>query len=205
MLLASVEAIRTQLGFDDMTDINEAIKFALHSAEAQLSSALMTDFDRATVTDTFYVDEPSFQQGAHAHTEFRLSRGLVKEVLSARLVTTPLQFGSSQDEIDTLGRLELHRDKGVIIDYQSRYRRQYIRFTYTCGYEVSESDPESYENVPSWLREAAKVQAVMLLANAAPVTEAAIQIDKTMLEGQLSAMLRNKIRYTPCALLPIGG
>ena len=82
MWLASVNEIRDDLGFDDMTDINEAIGAALHAAEPILAARLGSEFGELSVTDTFYVDEPGYVRGRSVQTEFRLTRGSVPPLRS---------------------------------------------------------------------------------------------------------------------------
>lgn len=55
MLLASVDAVRTELTFDDVTEVDNAILGALKAASAVLARKLRTDFDFASYTDTFMV------------------------------------------------------------------------------------------------------------------------------------------------------
>jgi hypothetical protein len=193
MLLTSVADIREALGFDDMTDINAAINTALHAAEPILAATLNTEFARAEVTDTFYVSGPGTTDGAHVKTEFWLSRCF--------LSGTPSVTGH-----DSLGAdINYQNEKGVARDWATRYGQTTLAITYQAGFETDENNPLSYDltQVPSWLQEAAKMQAMLFLAQSAPVTEAAIQIDTKMLQQLLQTLLYSKIRYAPMALYPL--
>ncbi len=55
MLLASVDAVRTELTFDDIPDIEAIIEGALKSAGRVIASRLNTEFDYTARTDTFMV------------------------------------------------------------------------------------------------------------------------------------------------------
>jgi hypothetical protein len=206
MHLASVQLIREQLGFDDMTDINAAIEMALASVEPQIAAMLGTRFERASVTDTFWVAQPGFRQGRHVETEFRLSRGLLA---SAPVITYGyLPNGDGHTELQGL-RVDL--EKGVIADFLTSYQSQYVRVTYTAGFEPEMTTGDnptptgSYklDQVPGWLQEAAKLKALIFLAGAEPIQEAGVTIDTKILDAQFSAMINAHLRYAPSALLPL--
>lgn len=203
MLLAPVAEIREHLGFDDMVDINEAIKGALHAAEPYLAAALGTPFERVNCVDIFYVNEP-YTQGALVRTELRLRRGLV--ALDGFSVTS----SESPVGLDTAGTVrtsdfELQSDLGVAVDIRNNYQRTYLRVAYTAGFEVDKQNPDSYDltQVPSWLRELAKLQALIALETHPALEEAGIKQDTKMLDSKLTTILRGRMRYTPSALLPL--
>lgn len=56
MLLASVAAVRAELTFDDIPDVDAAIEGALKASTHVLQRRLRTDFDYAVREDTFMVD-----------------------------------------------------------------------------------------------------------------------------------------------------
>jgi hypothetical protein len=201
MLLTAVQGIRESLGFDDMTDINFAIEAALHAAEPQLAAQLGTSFARTAVTDTFFVRRPGYEDGRHVQTEFRLSRGLV--------VPTPVATRAyDPGPLDTEGRVvdgvRYNLDKGIARDWMTHYESEYVRFTYEAGFDVGGS-PETYDltQVPTWLQEAAKLLAMLHLADSPTLTEANVKLEKLMLSQQLKALLSDHIRYAPMALLPM--
>ena len=90
MLLAPVQEIREQLGFDDMTDINFAVTMAMHAIEPQLASRLSTLFARGDVTDTFWAPEPTPDTGTASATMQTRPR-----VASAQRTVTRRPFASS--------------------------------------------------------------------------------------------------------------
>lgn len=201
MHLVPVEGIRNSLGYDDMTDINAAITTALEAANTQLAARLSTDFERAEVTDIFYAQRPGHTEGSnHCSTEFRLSRGLI----SARPVTS---YGFSTDAfaVDPATSIRFDLNKGIARDIGTRFSQQYVSFTYTAGFEPDDTTPELYKQnqVPKWLKEAAKLQVMINLADTSAITEAGVVIDTKVVAAQLSSMLVSYIRYAPVALLPL--
>ena len=54
-----------------------------------------------------------------------------------------------------------------------------------------------------WLQEAAKLLALLHLADFPTLTEANVKLEKLMLSQQLKALLSDHIRYAPMALLPM--
>ena len=206
MRLASVQTIREQLGFDDMTDINAAIEMALNSVEPQIAALLGTRFERAAVVDTFWVAQPGFRQGRHVETEFRLSRGMLS---SAPIITYGyLPDGTNHTE---LANLRVDLEKGVISDFLTSYQSNYVRVSYTAGFEpemTAGDNPTptgSYklDQVPGWLQEAAKLKALIYLAGAEPIQEAGVTIDTKVLDAQLTSIINANQRYAPSALLPL--
>ncbi|WP_113155974.1 hypothetical protein [Nitratireductor sp. OM-1] len=193
MLLTSAAAVREELGFDDMTDINDAVAMALNAAEPQLASALNTSFGRAEVTDTFWVPEPTVVDGPHRKTEFWLSRGFVFGDL------TVAGFDVPPDAI------KLNRERGVARDWETFYVRAHVALTYTAGFEADETNPKQYklDQVPSWLQEAARLQALVHLSSAAPITEAGISIDVETCRTQLASLMTDHSRYAPMAIHPL--
>ena len=193
MLLTSVAGIRESLGFDDMTDINAAITTALHAAEPILAATLNTEFARAEVIDTFWVNSPTVRDGSHVNTEFWLSRGFVQG--------TPVVTG----HVSASAAMNYRHEKGIARDWTTIYESNTLVFTYQAGFQADTDNTEAYVNtqVPAWLQEAAKMQALIYLADAAAITEAGIKIDVRVLQQQLQALMTAKIRYAPMALYPL--
>jgi hypothetical protein len=212
MYLASVADLRSQLGFDDMTDINTAIGDALDAAEVQLQSILRTEFRQATLTDQFYIQETP-RLGRAVKTELLLTRGFLQAQPTSIIVNeiSPI-FLTAFDEVQAmyggqagpLPNFIFGMELGHGIDTTNWYNSTYINVTYTAGFPPDTNTPDSYliSSVPQWLQQGAKLLALMLLADAAPVTEAGIVIDKKMTEQQARLLLQRKIRYKPNALDP---
>lgn len=204
MWLASVDEIRDDLGFDNMTDINEAIGAALHAAEPILAARIGSEFGELSVTDTFYVDEPGYVRGRSVQTEFRLTRGFVQTVSALGRADTLDALGTSS-EVSYLGDVIQDKEKGVIRDFKTPYQRMFVRVAYTAGFPAASGDANSYdlEKVPTWLQQAAKLRAKLLLAGSPSLESAQIKIDVKTLTAELNALLANKVRYAPVALLPM--
>lgn len=204
MLLASVKDIRDPLGFDDMTDINDAIKMALNAAEPQIAARLNTTFTRGEHTDTFWVPEPTIREPGVNRTEFRLTYGMVTEITSATATNNPMLFSDAQ-QADLGSVLVWNKEKGVGRDWKTAYYRQTVEIKYTYGFEPSADDAGSYklDQVPKWLQEAARILALIHLSSQPALTEAEIKLDSKMLTAQYEALIKQHIRYAPMALLPM--
>lgn len=201
MLLTTVESVRNPLGFDDMTDINAAIETALHSVEPQLEAQLGTRFDRVTQTDIFYVAEPGFIREPHVSTEFRLSRGFL-----ASNPTIVCKDATNGDFTLTIspGATMVNLELGKITNIGTRFQHTTVTVTYTAGFEIdTQGDAYIAAQVPAWLREAAKLRALSLLASSPMLKDAGIELDPKVLDGQAAALINRNLRYMPVALLPI--
>jgi hypothetical protein len=205
MLLASVTAIRDQLGFDDMSNITDAITGALHTAEALLSARLGTPFDAGAFSDTFYVDEPGFIQGDMYKTEFKLTRGFVQDVTEVSLTTPTSMYFIVRDQPSLITSLATNKEKGLCLDVATFYRRSWVKISYTAGFTVDDTDPASYDltKVPSWLQQLASLRAMLLLNGTGPLENAGIKLDAKTLGSEIEAIIQQHMRYFPTALLPV--
>lgn len=203
MLLASVAEIRGGLGFDEMTDINDAITMALHSAEARLATVLRTRFGRKASTDLFWVVDAQFQPGLPM-TRFRLSQGFVDESVPL-MVKTAATIAELATGTDRSGVVRLDAERGLVTDLSTWYERALVQIESTAGFAADGSDPDSYElsQVPSWLQEAAKLQALIILETHPVLEEAGIKQDTARLTKILDELLASHIRYEPAALKPL--
>ena len=213
MYLAAISDLREQLGFDDMTDINTAIGDALDAAETQLASILRTEFNQVTVTDQFYIEDTP-RQGRAVKTELLLTRGfligqptsiIVNEISPISLTAFDLVQANYGGNAGPLPNFIFGLEKGHGIDTTNFYNATYINVTYTAGFEPDPTTPDfSYliSSVPKWLQNAAKLLALLLLADNAVITEAGITIDKRLTEQQARLLCQPKIRYKPLALDP---
>lgn len=201
MLLASVKEIRDQLGFDDMTDINDAIEQALHAVEPQLAARLDTNFARGEQTDTFYVGAPTISEPGVNRTEFRLSYGLVHEIVSITATTNAMLFSDAQQS-DLASTVKVNKEKGVVRDWKTPYHQQTVEVTYLYGFD---DDGTSYDldQAPKWLQESARILALIHLASNPALTEAEVKLDTKMLSAQYEALMRQHVRYAPVALIPM--
>ena len=202
MLLARVAEIREALGFDDMVDINTAIRAALDAAEPYLAAAVGTSFTAGSFSDVFYVSEP-FMKGALVLTELKLSRGFIaSEGFSVVRADTAQNLAQG---IDVTGDVELDAALGRVIDYRNNYVRKFLKVSYGAGFPADPADPGSYAlaAVPAWPREAAKLKALITLETHPSIEDAGIRQDTAFLQAQLATILRGRVRYLPSALLPL--
>lgn len=213
MMLTDPTVIRDTLGFDDMADINDAIDAALVAATPVLAANLRSEFDKKTWIDTFYVDTPAQRMGNLLQTEFLLSTGFVTQITKMESSTGFDLFGGT-DVVDRLGTTRLDKDRGVIKSVTPDYTGMFVQITYEAGFDVSGTDPDMYEavDVPPWLQEAAKVMAMMSLANNPVVravddgggSYAGIANHPTgVLRRQLEDLISVKRRYAPLAHMPV--
>lgn len=212
MMLLDPTIIRDELGFDDMTDINDAITGAVQAATASLSAALHTSFDAGTHTDTWFVEAPLRKVAGLCETEFRLTYGFVQTLTSFGYSTYANLLGTSE-ALNSLSDVVLSAEKGSIRDFTTDYTRTFARAVYTHGFAVDDANQDVYdqEQVPQWLKEAAKMQALVLLANSPALKQAGIDIDTysyASLKQQgpgtvLQAILAQHARYMPLAILPL--
>ena len=205
MLLASVPDILEALGFDAMTDITASATQALDAAEAQLASVLNSEFDQGAFIDTFYVSEPPYQDGPVSETEFRLRRGFVTTLTSIRYAGSVPGLTDPTLYTDVTATAQLHPDKGIVKDFVTRFRRQFVQVSYLAGFPPDTANPTSYliSAVPDWLQQAAKTAALLSLADSPSLSEAQIKLDKTVLGIKYNALVNRKLRYAPLSLLPL--
>jgi hypothetical protein len=221
MYLAAVADLRSSLGFDDMTDINDAIGAALDAAETQLASVLRTEFGQVNVVDTFFIEE-TMRMGRAVKTELLLSRGFVSSQPISLIVNqiSPIwlsAFDIVQANYNASGGGQIigglpgptpnfvfSLEKGHGVDATNFYEATYISVAYVAGFATDPDTADSYliSSVPQWLQNAAKLMALILLADAAVITESGIVIDKKMNEQQLRLLTQPKVRYKPLALDP---
>lgn len=194
MMLVSVETVRDPLGFDDMVNINDAVTMALHAVTPQIAAALNTDFNRGTMTDIFWVREPTVEDGPHCQTEFRLSNGLLSAEPTMVLDSRALAFPLRSDLV-----------KGVLYDRGTPFANDYLEFTYTYGFLPDADNAEMFDQVqvPDWLKEMARISALRILASNPVITDVGATIDVVTLTMQYETLVSRHRRYAPAALLPI--
>lgn len=223
MLLEDIAIIRNGLGFDDMPDINNAIKQGLNSAEPFLAARMnMATFERSTSSDIFWVDTPTQKQYPMVNTVFRLSSGLVTSIQSITRAPMPDAFETG-DAVDLTGKLQINLAKGIVSDFFTDYDREYVRIQYTHGFELEMDWPEGTDpdnlpdpppdlvptgryalsQVPQWLKEAASLQTLILLEHHSSFQEVGVKQDMKEMRRQLDILMANHIRYAPLSIMPL--
>lgn len=209
MKLASVDEIRSELGFDDMEDINAVISESLHAATIQLESILSTTFAAGSATDAFFVPEPGYSTafGGVNITEFRLTKGFLTAFNGGVIFDTYAQVvaATPQSSITVSDGLKVDFERGVVTDPSTAYHNQFVTFSYTHGFDVDPADPDCYDltQVPFWLRMAAKARAKYLVKDSPPVKEANIELDPKILDQEFRNLVGIHLRYTPMAIVAI--
>ena len=207
-----------------MTDITVAATMALDAAEEQLASALDTEFAAGTFVDTFFVEKPPYLNRQAVATEFRLRRGFVTSLTS--VIASPVlsnltgqssplgswyptpQLSAQGQTFDLTSMVMMDpmlAEKGIIKDFQNAYCGHYVQITYAAGFAVDGTNPASYllSAVPDWLQQAAKLAAILGLADSPSLTDAKIKLDTKLLALQYSTLIGRKRRYAPMSLLPL--
>jgi hypothetical protein len=229
MLLCTVARVLSDLGFDvsNMPNITNATIAALNFAEQTLASSLGTGFAQQTVTDQYFVHEPSLRRMGNVRTVFRLSQGFVNPnvALIGLLITKTGTLFDGQvgyldyelvptmpSPIDVSQALSMLRssndalgfEKGVVVDQSNGYSNQWVSITYQCGFPVSQTDATSYDltTVPQWLQTAAHLSARIALQSNPALEDPAIKLDTDYMRKQLDVLLAPHVRYAPYALLP---
>ena len=167
--------------------------------------------------------QPPYRAGGPGfQTQFRLRHGFVTPPLTSILFNPHVsmltgqasQLGSwppvlntpsGRANIDVTASVHLDAEKGLVTDFTNRYASQYVMVVYTAGFATDPSTPGSYliSTVPDWLQQAAKLCAMLALADCPSLSEAQIKIDKQLVGMQYTALMSRKARYFPNALLPI--
>ena len=207
MLLASVDDIRERLGFDEMTDIMFAATMALDSATPQIEAMLNTSFAPGSYVETFFVEKPPYMNRQAFRTKFRLNNGFVTltSVKSAYELAAFSEQTPNGSFKDVTGTVIVDTDRGIVDDINNRYTLQYVQIAYTAGFPVDGVNADSYDltAIPDWLQQAAKLRAMIGMADDAAVSEAGIKLDTKMIWAQFNALVSRKMRYCPTGRMPL--
>lgn len=234
-LLERIDRVLKLMSLRDDEDVRDALVEAMTAATETIADGLRTPLERATVED-FYLVKGSRTYGPSvrrvrddrvsrrfatslvpAQTEFLLSRGFVDEAAAAVTVVASgevdaLKSGDSslnidlvaEDRVDINVEAELGRVRVSDFGLQSTY----VRIGYTAGLTTDQGDPAVYQNVPSWLRQAAVLQtALHLIVNPTlnPFRgEDGPSADQLKVaDRQLGQLIDSHSRYLPMSEKPI--
>jgi hypothetical protein len=188
-----------------MTDITFAASMALDAATPQIEAMLNTSFAQNSYTETFFVAKPPYRDRQAFRTRFRLNNGFV--ALTSMKVSYQLSdfTTAGATPTDVTSSVTVDADRGVIDDIVNRYSSQYVRVAYTAGFPVDGTNADSYllTAIPDWLQQAAKLRALIGMADDASLSEAGIKLDTKVLWPQFNALISRKMRYAPTAKMPI--
>lgn len=215
-LLISVAELRDATGFGDIADVNKAIESAIGIATVTLASRLRCDFSRVTVVDEHFV-QASLRAGfaGPSKTAFKLGRGFVDsgETIEVFAASTAFKLDASGTRVDlqaiqngnsTISVVRFNHDAGEMFINDYQLSNCYVRTTYTAGLTSDGGEPDVYESVPDWLKQACVMETErhMDTMNVFPrVTRRAEEErqDTENLERQLNDLLLGHARYMPMA------
>lgn len=209
MKLIQVASLATHIGFDAGVQ-TAVLESMIEAATHNLIGLLYTEFDRATVTDQFYVQQnQSLEILGGFRTTLALSRGFV-------VGSVAIEYGPTHDEISGApvvldpSYVILNEDKGELVVTGIDLRDQFINATYTAGFTEDGSDAGYYTpaQIPTWLAEAAIYASAIALDTTRPDFRFEKgQGAKESITGMTKALMNRvaaKIRYFPSAVRPLG-
>lgn len=204
MLLTSIADVRDAIRFDDIDEINTAIESALEAATADMINILRTEFDRQERTDFFYIEKTT-PYGAVDQDYWRLTAGFVDEDedFSVELGSSPAEI--TADPLDIESSCIVNYTRGLITYAGEAQDSKFVKVTYTSGFELGTGDDDRvYQDVPTWLKQAAKLKAIMYLDMVNPTLrhESKDDVDLTNLKLQFDSLVSNHIRYYPAYKYP---
>lgn len=168
--LLSVTDFRTRLDICDSPETNDKALYSLEVATSYLSEMLRTSFDRQALTDLFNVD-PDGEPWDGDFPMLYLSQGFVyqPETLTLKLASSIPELPST-DAIDSNYR-HVDATKGLVLmieDLDAEINvpdwsigcEFFAQADYTAGFTTdSDEFGDFYTGIPSWLREAATLEA----------------------------------------------
>ncbi len=205
MRLQQVSTLRTALGADDITDINEALKFTLDSASLALEQEIRSPFAKVTDRDDRFFQDATVYFSDQPRNHFLLKQGFLTGAPSVVIATKWEDLDPAESPEDITSECVVELEKGVVHNYTRDLTNYYVSITYTAGFDPDGSDPDQYDlaQVPKWLQNAAGLWARISLQNHPFFSEAESDTDAKALKGQLVSMILNKVRYVPVARTPI--
>jgi hypothetical protein len=209
MKLATVASVQHLIAFDSgLQSIEDAIDTALEEATAFLRTELRTPFDRvASVTDLFFV-EKTLKVGTDWRTRLALSRGFIQSGTVTYLKATSyadLLDGVTEDVAEFA---TINRDLGTVNFHGVEFVNRFIQITTpAAGFEVSAGDTSLYkqDQVPDWLKAAARLQAVVSLDATNPTLrheQAQPRLVEDMMRRVANLIAPHK-RYLPQYMSPV--
>ena len=141
--------------------------------------------------------------GTHWQTDFLLSQAFLSGPPTITYSANAADLGTPAAAAITT--MVVDREKGLLKDWVTDYTGHYVQVSYSYGFDADGGNAESYNlsQVPAWLQECAKLQALILLADAPSVTAAQIKLDSAIMTRQLLSIVGKKSRYAPMAVLPM--
>lgn len=213
MHLFNLAEFSQQFGIDmTVSDFNSAVREASKAATRAVASRFRyIDFDGYTARRDVFNVRRTFDTGRNQNTILRLSRGFIDSTtgFTAYYTSNPVyvrnadanSYTSLQDVAGDgqSDYLFIDAKRGFLTVYNIDLTDQWVVVTYNCGLTAATDD--EYEDVPTWLADAARAQAALLLKqNRAFNTEG--EDDTDALRSQLHSLMQQHTRAHPSALLP---
>ncbi len=213
MRAAPYDTLLDDMGMDHLGEHELAAQMALEGATLWLKGASRYELDQATgLVDDFLIDVQSPQWARHHRATLGLSRGFVSSVTVVgadtfdNLTASPVTVTPAN--VDTVkGLVTIHALPSALPGYwpDGWWGIRYIRVTYNAGFAADGSDTQMYDQtaLPSWIINAAKMRAMVLLASHPAFADAKAVTDvKTLADMSQTAVIQNA-RYIPSAQLPL--
>lgn len=204
MRLATVDDILQFIRFDSIDELNLALDSALLTASVSLEALLRTSFDRVEeAVDYYYVEHTEFI-GQEYSVYLQTNNGFIdSDSLSVVYAETKAELATGTDitEYCTVDYV-----KGKILIAGLNLDSLWVKVSYSSGFTVTEDDPITYENVPSWLERAAVVQSVLEFDRANPdfrKENSGTRINMEELQVHLNGAVSKHIRFLPYCLMPV--
>lgn len=200
MRLATVQDVRNrQKTLLEKDSVNDAIGNALDSATLYLEGALRTTFAKETLTHTYYVDTV-VNPRTGPFTEVYLNKGFVtSDPLTVKIASRFEDF-PTESALTLTTEFTVDRTKGIVFipgvnsgrfqgniissfSSLSASPNQFLaEVQYTAGFDTETDDIFLYlqTQVPSWLKEAAVVYALIVIKTQSPTirTRDGVKLDE---------------------------
>lgn len=220
MRLTTTAAVRNAIGFEDMPDINTAIESALDTTSIWLEQKLGSMLDETTLTSRYFLEvHERASDNVPPNTRLKLKSGLVQSgSITVKAYSEWSDPGTAVTITKMLPETPRGLERGILLDTETwygassnwtrfvgEYAGPFIEVSYTVGFPVDGTDSDLYEQtvVPTWLKEAAKLNALIMLENHPVVKNADLEQDTDMLRDRLSTLLKQYSSYAPSAKLAL--
>lgn len=205
MKLASEASVFEALQIGSISLIETATTSALHAATQEIGTMLLADFDAGDYVEDF----PMFamvKMGPCYQATLALGHGFVTGTPVVQVATT--YAGLADGEVIAAENYKLDAEKGgIVLISTSDLVGQFVRVTYSAGFEPDDVDEELFANVPEWLQLAATKLGMAGLIEVAPdlagnnsgeAGRKPEEIRKTAYR-----MIEKKMRYFPSPIRPM--
>lgn len=208
--LTTTSSVRTLMRQADVTDITEAIDAALEAASFSLEQKIRSSFARETRYDLFVVRHRKLRDTLYEY-HWRLKNGFVDsgETFTVKVADAVADFATAGLYTDITDSCTIDYEKGTVsllsaevdsisvFSSDSRLTGNFVRVDYTSGFTATTG---LYAEVPDWLQNAAKYDAIVQLNALSPALwqksdDAPFSLNQ--LKGVYNSMWTGRVRYYP--------